>query len=370
MRQTNNVLVSVQGFMQHLRHYNCQLALEADTSIELPASRRGVPHSIKRVTPYTLPPGWHLSDDQICDLIDVGVSECVDMWREMLAVTSRLDPTKADFFFKNPLGSFPISDAFMDFPVVLANGTEVVVHDELDGPDENGELPVEAKVVESDDQSEADALIAALVQKYCTGNNPDSQVAAAVGAVSALEEGIGKVIAEFNSSIQAGFKDRKLRFRDEKLLKSLTAAGHTEAEWQHFSDDEDLTVDFGDHWGVGNVLDIALVNEEPTAGQLEPDILERLPKRYVENVLINDKRAVFLCKYYSEVSESQHAPLDGHQNRGCLYELPLASDVPFQWVSRLNVMSSVRMPKVENAFPKDSTLSKELFKKHESYGLS
>ena len=91
MRQTSNILVSVRGFMQHLRHYNCQLALESETSIELPASRRGVLHSIKRVTPYTLPPGWHLSDNKICDLIDNGISECVVMWRGLLGVTAKLD---------------------------------------------------------------------------------------------------------------------------------------------------------------------------------------------------------------------------------------------------------------------------------------
>ena len=374
MRQTNNVLVSVRGFMQHLRHYNCQLALESETSIELPASRRGVPHSIKRVTPYTLPPGWHLSDNKICDLIDNGISECVVMWRGLLGVTAKLDPARDDFFFRDPLQSFPVSDAFMDFPVLLSNGGSVVVHDELDGPDDGGEVPAEPDVVESDDQQQADALIAALVQKHCTNGGAAGGLPI-VSGVSALEEGIGKVIAEFNASIQAGFKDRKLRFRDEKLLKCLTAAGHTDVDWQRFSDDEDLVVDFGDHWEVGNVMDIALLAEEPTEAQQKQAVLDRLPKRYVENVLINDKRAVFLCKYYNEVKKTNHTRLTGHQNKGCQYELPLASDVPYQWVSRLNVTSSVRMPKVASAFrihsmhPVDLRLTKELFNKHESYGL-
>lgn len=296
------------------------------------------------------------------------------MWRGVLGVTAKLDPAGADFFFKDPLRSFPISDAFMDFPVVLASGAEVVVHDELDGPNENGELAVDPEVVESSDQQAADELIAALVEKHCRNNNGEP-VAAAVGGVSILEEGIGKVIAEFNASIQAGFKDRKLRFRDAKLLKSLTAAGHTEEIWQTFSDDEDLTVDFGDHWEAVKVLDIAVLSSEPDAHQREPGVLERLPKTYVENVLINNTHAVFLVKSYCEVNKRHHARLGGYQNRGCLYELPLANDVRFQWVSRLNVMSSVRMPKIEDAFrihamhTKDLSLTKELFQKHESYGL-
>ena len=262
----------------------------------------------------------------------------------------------------------------MDFPVLLSNGGSVVVHDELDGPDDGGEVPAEPDVVESDDQQQADALIAALVQKHCTNGGAAAGLPI-VSGVSALEEGIGKVIAEFNASIQAGFKDRKLRFRDEKLLKCLTAAGHTDVDWQRFSDDEDLVVDFGDHWEVGNVMDIALLAEEPTEAQQKQAVLDRLPKRYVENVLINDKRAVFLCKYYNEVKKTNHTRLTGHQNKGCQYELPLASDVPYQWVSRLNVTSSVRMPKVASAFrihsmhPVDLRLTKELFNKHESYGL-
>ena len=122
-------------------------------------------------------------------------------------------------------------------------------------------------------------------------------------------------------------------------------------------------------------MDIAVLNEEPTAAQQKQEVLDRLPKRYVEHVLINDKRAVFLCKYYNEVSKAHHKRLSGHQNRGCQYELPIASDVPYQWVSRLNVTSSVRMPKVESAFrihsmlAADLKLTKELFNKHESYGL-
>ena len=76
-------------------------------------------------------------------------------------------------------------------------------------------------------------------------------------------------------------------------------------------------------------MNVALLTEEPTEAQQKQEVLDRLPKRYVENVLINDKRAVFLCKCYNEVKKTNRTRLTGHQNKGCQYELPLASDVPY-----------------------------------------
>ena len=368
--------------MQHLKNYNCQLAMEVDSTIELPKSRRGVPHSIKRIVPYTVEPGWHLSDDEISAFVDVGISECVAMWKGMLGVSAKLDESKADFFFLDPLQSFQVGDAYLDFKITY-RGVEHVVLNELDlTVDGDGIecLQIEAETVESDDQAEADHLIGTLIQKYMPNNVADGAIGGAVldgnDAGMEAQEQFSSIIAEFNRSIQAGFKDRKLRFRETKLLKDLTAAGHTEQEWKTFSDDEDLTVDFGSHCEVGNVQAIALLTEEPQADQRTPQALSRLSKQYTHSVPINNTRAVFLCKYYLEVNKRTGAGLAGYQNRSCAYKLPLDSDVPYFWVSRMNVMSAVRMPKLEGTFrtrsmaPADSKLSKDLFNKHETYGLT
>ena len=377
MKETNSVLVSVRAFMQHLKHYTCRLAMEVDTKIEMPKSRRGVSHSAQRVVHYELEPGWHKSDAEICERIEIGIQECAEMWRGMLGVQAKLDDSKADYFFLNPLQSYDVGDAYLDFTITLPDGTEQIVFDELSiATDENGIDFVESEVdiVESDDQVQADDLIGALIQKYQSGGNGGGvgvDMGAAAGGTD--YDQFGSILAEFNRSIQAGFKDRKLRFRETKLLKDLTAAGHTEAEWQTFSDDEDLTVNFGGHWEVGNVQGIALLAAEPTDDGKTLAVLARAQKKYVHSVPINDRRAVFLCKYYKE-SKRTGQELQSFQNRGCLYKLPLDSDVPYFWVSRKDVMSAVRMPRVTGAFrlrsmkPCDLTLTKDLFSNHETYG--
>jgi hypothetical protein len=75
MRQTNNVLVSVQGFMQHLRHYNCQLALEADTSTpgSVPPQQQPTVPTTNNTQPRPEPP--ETTDQQDGGLDDWTVEE-------------------------------------------------------------------------------------------------------------------------------------------------------------------------------------------------------------------------------------------------------------------------------------------------------
>ena len=337
MKETDSVFVSVRAFMQHLKHYTCQLAMEVDTKIEMPKSRRGVPHSIQRVVHYELEPGWHKSDAEICERIEIGIQECTEMWRGMLGVQAKLDDSKADYFFLNPLQSHNVGDAYLDFTITLPDGTEQIVFDELSiATDENGidSVKPEVDIVESDDQVQADDLIGALIQKYKSGGNGGGvgvDMGAAAGGTD--YDQFGSILAEFNRSIQAGFKDRKLRFRETKLLKDLTAAGHTEAEWQTFSDDEDLTVNFGGHWEVGNVQGIALLAAEPTDDGKTPAVLARAQKKYVHSVLDNQRPP---CSFSLQILQE----LQSFQNRGCVYKLPLDSDVPYFWLSRKDVMSA------------------------------
>ena len=49
MRQTNSPVVSVMGWARHLDHYLYQQSLEASAGFQLPASCRGIPHSIERM---------------------------------------------------------------------------------------------------------------------------------------------------------------------------------------------------------------------------------------------------------------------------------------------------------------------------------
>mmetsp|Transcript_87659 Transcript_87659/g.263555 ORF Transcript_87659/g.263555 Transcript_87659/m.263555 type:complete len:149 (+) Transcript_87659:724-1170(+) len=74
MAQTNSPAVFVLGWWRHLKHYLFQQWLEAESGFELPASCRGIPHSIdKRIQIPDVPAGWHATDEQLIVRIERGV---------------------------------------------------------------------------------------------------------------------------------------------------------------------------------------------------------------------------------------------------------------------------------------------------------
>mmetsp|Transcript_806 Transcript_806/g.2098 ORF Transcript_806/g.2098 Transcript_806/m.2098 type:complete len:132 (+) Transcript_806:850-1245(+) len=58
MAQTNSPAVFVLGWWRHLKHYLFQQWLEAESGFELPASCRGIPHSIDKRIQIPDVPRW------------------------------------------------------------------------------------------------------------------------------------------------------------------------------------------------------------------------------------------------------------------------------------------------------------------------
>ena len=72
MAESNSPSFSVLGFKRHLRHFHLTVDMATTSGLKLPPSKRGVPNDISRVDvqKYAAPPGWHLSDAEICEILD------------------------------------------------------------------------------------------------------------------------------------------------------------------------------------------------------------------------------------------------------------------------------------------------------------
>ena len=72
MAETNSPLCSVLGFKRHLRHFHLMIDDASTAGLKFPASKRGVQNDISRVdlAKHAAPPGWHLSDAEICEILD------------------------------------------------------------------------------------------------------------------------------------------------------------------------------------------------------------------------------------------------------------------------------------------------------------
>eukprot|EP00966_Prymnesium_polylepis_P247788 5729695-Prymnesium_polylepis.2 len=60
---TNSPSLSIKGFNVAFKHTLFQISLEANTSLRIPDSRRGVPHSIGRVVPDPPSPAYRAATE-------------------------------------------------------------------------------------------------------------------------------------------------------------------------------------------------------------------------------------------------------------------------------------------------------------------
>ena len=143
MAETNSPLFGVMGFHRHLQHFILQMEMAVTSGLKLPPSKRGVPNDVSRVTDrladFRAPPGWHLSDPEICSLLDE--QSCADKGRmgqavwwwvvylecDSLGVADILK--NPDNFFSHPVKHFGKGDVWGGgkFLVVLLLCCECVV---------------------------------------------------------------------------------------------------------------------------------------------------------------------------------------------------------------------------------------------------
>ena len=161
MAQTNSPVVSVQGWFTHLKHYVYQQHLESTSNHKVPASCRGIPHTIDRIQIPEVPDGYFPSDDDLRSAIDCGVAKAIELLT-FCGIDSG-DATKAGFF-RHPCKHFPLKDLY---DVRSDTGTG-----DLDGNDDDpGERPphledVDVTTIDAADAADAEALITQLMRAH------------------------------------------------------------------------------------------------------------------------------------------------------------------------------------------------------------
>jgi hypothetical protein len=340
MAQTNSPVVSVLGWWRHLKHYLYQQFAEADWGGSLPASCRGIPHTIDlRLQPPHVPADWHATDAQLIMRVDRGVERACQLLQGCGVDTST---ARLRGFFARPCKHYPLSDTY----ITSAACEEADTGDKEDDPceDSGGET-----VAEAGDAADAEAVLAQLMRQGL--GQGDGELRTKDG--KNLLEAIGQLLRDFNQSIQEESKDRKYRFVVKKLMKAHQRAGDTlDTELDYYRDDDDVAVlffcpDGTKVWCLGNLEEVArttgTVDERRAISDRGADYLLGLDKVYKpDGVFIDDPQGVFVLRWYKEV-DRDGKELNGYQNKGCVgYKLMENNDLAhFTWTSNVQLISKV-----------------------------
>ena len=334
--QCQSPVVSIKGWFTHAKHYLYQQFLEATSTIPLPASCRGIPHTIFRGQVPVVSADYFPSDDELVAAVDAGVQKAIDLL-QFCGVNTNL--TVHNGFFKHPCKHFPLGDSY----VTLAHCAEATVGNKEDDP--NVDPDVEMTELDASDAADAQALFQQLMRPADAAD--DVTAGAKLAEFSAL-------ISAFNSSIQEESKDRKYRFAVKRLMKGHQRAGETlDEELDFYRDDDDVAVlfDMGNGttaWVIGNIEEVAVTRGEVRGNTAEH--LLRMEKDYRPGgVYINDPKGVFIFRWYKEVDGEGKALPAGprYQNRGCkAYELCAFNDGDrFSWMAQAQLISKVYLKK-------------------------
>jgi len=177
MMETNAPLFGVLGFMRHLSHFFLQIEMAAKDNVKMPHSKRGVPNDVSRVEieKWAAPLGWHLSDAEICAILDSEASAdpndlglAVWWWAVYLEcpeVLTGAGLSDSDNFFSDPVKHFGRGDVW-GAGVDDAPANEEVREDEdnLDGPQVE-DLAVEVEVLDCSDEVDAGVVFGDICRK-------------------------------------------------------------------------------------------------------------------------------------------------------------------------------------------------------------
>ena len=346
MAQCNSPVVSVYGWFTHLKHYLYQQFLEATSTISLPASCRGIPHSIERVQIPAVQADWHPTDAQLLVGIQRGVQKAIELLKSCGIQTNL---TIRNGFFRHPCKHFPLADSYVMGGQY--NQTPGVANKEDDptAPD------ADTSEVSAQDAADAQALFNQLLQVAAQPRAVPGAGAATAMPPVLLDE-ISSLITSFNQSIQEESKDRKYRFVVKRLMKTNQRAGNTlDNELDFYRDDDDVAVLFTlggkKVWCIGNVEEVAVVrgnvDETQALSGERGAYLANLDKDYKPGgVFVDDPKGAFIFRWYREVDASGHM-LTGYQNKNCKgYKLTLNNDgEPFYWVGNVQLISKVYLKK-------------------------
>lgn len=321
---TNSPSLSVFGFYNAFKHTLFQISLEARSLLRLPDSRRGVQHSVGRVEPDPPSAAYRQAtrDGPLLKSILAGFEKAVWLWKEV--VYYNID-VNLPGFFAHPWKHF-------NLPSELKLKT-------VDGKEDGEEL--DEVVVNSQDADDAAELMGRMIED-CAVRLRD--VAVAPEAVDLeIARALGGLFRGFNSQLSEEHYNRKHRFRTDALLKE------GEEEASTLKEDGALVAVFERedgslYWLPGWIEELRVATNDLSDERITSDQLQRVEKRYVEEVAVNDSRGIYLIRWYVEVGKDGK-DLKGYGNRGCMgYRLTSDNNSePFRWLSNYQVLAPVQM---------------------------
>ena len=193
-------MLQVRGFFIAFKHVLYQISLEATSTLRIPDSRRGVPHSIGRVEADPPSPAyrWHTEDPQLRERMLAGFRKAEALWKTVLQYDVDVE---LPGFFEKPWKHF-------DLPSELkVSGMEGKEDD-----DQAEEVPLH-----SQDADDAAELMGRLIARHAAQLGGAAVTPA--DADLALQRALGPLFREFNGALSEESYRRKHRFRTNGLLR-------------------------------------------------------------------------------------------------------------------------------------------------------
>ena len=383
MAETNSPLFGMLGFKRHLKHFWPMVDMAADGNVKMPPSKRGVPNDISRVdlAKWAAPDGWHLTDEEICGILDaqmdqsidsetgMHVGDCIYWWVNVLECEELLEPSlleRQDNFFSAPVKHFGVDDLWG--PGVNCALPETGREDGIDADD----CEVSVDAFDPTDEASAAAVFADACRQVealqIDGAPPEEPET----SVRQLYRSCCDATTRFNSDLVRHAQDRKFRFQVQKMFHDRGQEGDGVDKWDYYSEDDDVLMVVGgeadgpDVFVMVNVEELAVCNQVPpnkkdlTVGEA---VRNATPRGRVPIDLTPDK-VVLLARSYEEVDGRGHI-IPGYQNKEHKhYHLPRLTDAPpAYWLSE-SALGHVRLEAVEKIQGrKISRMCKEKVKK-------
>ena len=367
MAETNSPSFSVLGFKRHLRHFHLMVDMAVTSGLKLPPSKRGVPNDISRVDvqKYTAPPGWHLSDAEICTILDgvVGVADgvatgdCTKWWMDVLSCpeVAHTNLRSSKEFFSAPVKHFKKADLWN-----LGVGDAVHVEDAAGGAAsrEDDDDVIHVPVYDVDEEQDAAAIFGNLVAR--SGQYNGDGVGDNRSSMEFFREVCDK-LKKFNSELIKLAQDRKYRFQVTKMFHGKSKEIDDCDKWDYYSEDDDalIVVKQGSQfkYAIGNVYEIIVLNEVPTNKRnlTAGEALRRGTPRARVPLNFKPDRVVLLMQLYQE-ADTNGDVLDGYGNANRVhYSLPVQAEcAPDYWLSE-SLLGHVRMKGVDKINGQDVT---------------
>ena len=208
--------------------------------------------------------------------------------------------------------------------------------------DDEDEVPLN-----SQDADDAAALMGRLIARHAAELGAGDSFAPDAADL-AVQRFVGPLFREFNQSLTEESYMRKHRFRTSKLV-----AESDDASRARLLEDASIIAVFEHsdgtlYWIPGHIEEICVAAADVDERRICDADLQRLEKRHVDEVAVDDARALFLIRWYVEVDKhgvDLDPAVDGYNGRKCFgYRLTTDNKgYPYRWLSNFQVLMPVEM---------------------------